>query len=168
MTELSATIKKNNFVLFNNGPLKTSKSKNKLNSAKHDANLFSRLYIGSQNRGGDIYDFFDHENQSYPPSISDSGNLRGGSKSDLIQCIAKLHCNEEINTIPHSTCVVLDGAAIVQMIQPKNCRTFLEYSENMFLPHLKAVFHLSEFVDEFVNLSYFLCFHEVPMRSSES
>ncbi len=45
-------------------------------SAKNDCQLFSRLYIGCQNRGSNLDEFFTYENQVCPPTISDGGRLR--------------------------------------------------------------------------------------------
>ena len=55
---------------------KSTKSTNdlKLKTAKTNCDLFSRLYVGCQARGGDL-EFFQHENQSFPPSILDCGDL---------------------------------------------------------------------------------------------
>ena len=46
-------------------------------------------------RDGDLDDFFSHENQGSPPSLSDCGRIRSGSKCDLIQCMDKLVGTEE-------------------------------------------------------------------------
>lgn len=43
-------------------PARLSKSKLQLKSAKNDCQLFSRLYIGCQNRGSNVDKFFIHEN----------------------------------------------------------------------------------------------------------
>ena len=47
------------------------------------------MYIASQQRNGDLEEFFKHENQPYRPSLSEFGNLRFGKKSDLISCVNK-------------------------------------------------------------------------------
>jgi len=54
---------------------------------RSDCNLFSRLYIATQHRSGDLDEFFTHENQPCPPSLSEFGNLRLGKKSDLLACV---------------------------------------------------------------------------------
>ena len=55
---------------------KTSKKDTQLKAARSDAALFSRLFIACQNRNGDLEQFFSHENQGAPPSLSENGNLR--------------------------------------------------------------------------------------------
>ena len=64
-------------------PRKKSSPASKASLAKNDARLFSQLYIGCQHRNGNIDDFFCHENQAFPPSLSDAGNIRLGTKSAL-------------------------------------------------------------------------------------
>ena len=68
----------------------TSKEKMKLKSVKTDCQLFWKLYIGCQSKDDDLDDFFSHENQGSPPSLSDCARIRSGSKCDLIQCMDKL------------------------------------------------------------------------------
>jgi len=52
---------------------KTSRRKGA--SIKNDLALFARLYIGCQNRYGNVDEFFRHENQACPPALSDTGKL---------------------------------------------------------------------------------------------
>ena len=49
--------------------------------------LFSQLYIVAQDRETDVGTFFQHENNLYPPSLSDRGKLRLDKKSDLLKCL---------------------------------------------------------------------------------
>ena len=83
-----------------------------------DCELFSRLYIACQSRDGNLDDFFKHENHPYPPSLSVNGDLRYGTKSDLLDCLC---CNAQ-NTTDLSNiaaeAVIFDGAVVVQMLQP--------------------------------------------------
>ena len=111
----------------------TSKEKMKLQSVKTDCQLFSKLYIGCQSRDGDLDEFFSHENQGSPPSLSDCGRIRSGTKCDLIHCMDKLGCSVES---PKPTVLILDGAVCVQMLKPQFCKTFQEYSEKVFLPYI--------------------------------
>jgi hypothetical protein len=70
---------------------KKSKVNQKLSSMKSDCSLFSRLFIACQTRNGDLDDFFRHENQGCPPSLSDEGNLRlPRQKSELANCLEAL------------------------------------------------------------------------------
>ena len=41
-----------------------------MTSMKTDVELFSRLYISCQMRDGNLEDFFQYENQAWPPALS--------------------------------------------------------------------------------------------------
>jgi len=82
------TITRNKVTLFKQSAVRTRPAKNsKLAAAQNDCSLFSRLYIACQTRSGNLDSFFAHENQPTPPSLSSDGNLRLGSKSDLLPCL---------------------------------------------------------------------------------
>ena len=74
---ISDPLKKNKLPLF-------SKKKNLMKvdhqvaALKEDRSLFGRLYIASQNR--DPQNFFRYENQPWPPSLSQYGELCSGTK----------------------------------------------------------------------------------------
>ena len=75
-------IKRNNLPLFSRPPVREkSRSQHQLSSLKNDCSLFSRLYIASQIRDGDLEEFFEHENQACPPALSQMGKLRTGSQT---------------------------------------------------------------------------------------
>ena len=116
-----------------------------------DRYLFSRLYIASQQRDGDLEEFFKLKNQLYPPSLSEFGNLRFGKKSDLISCVNK-------ETPPHPPPAsydvrVFDGAAIVHALPVSSIATFSEYADYKFLPflenHLKSTKRIDVVWDEY-------------------
>ena len=66
---INESIKRNKVALFRCPPVKEhSKSQQQLSLLKYDCSLLSRLYVASQIRDGDMKKFFEHENQSYPPS----------------------------------------------------------------------------------------------------
>ena len=67
---------------------KISKAQQQLSSMKSVCSLFSRLFIACQSRNGNLDEFFKHENQACPPSISDQENLRlPRQKSELASCL---------------------------------------------------------------------------------
>ena len=125
MKPLDDTISKNKLHLFST-PKKRKKTKAQemMAEIKSDRNLFSRLYVACQVRDGNLEEFFSHENQSCPPSLSDRGKLRLGKKSDIIHCLEDEVDTEDTN--PVSDVVVLDGAAIVNMLKPGSAKTFGE------------------------------------------
>ncbi|CAH3160392.1 unnamed protein product, partial [Pocillopora meandrina] len=64
-------LKKNNLPTFTSTNKKTvSKDKMNVGVLKDDCALFLRLYIACQIRDGNTEHFFKHENQPWPPSLS--------------------------------------------------------------------------------------------------
>jgi len=91
-------------------------------------------YIACQSRDGDLDEFFLHENHSYPPSISQGGNLRLGTKSDLIGCLEQ--CCESSSAVPTVQTMIVDGSVIVQMLRPSVVQNFQQYATEIFLPYV--------------------------------
>ena len=119
-------IKKNNLPLFCRPPIREkSKTKLQLSSLKNDCSLFSRLFIASQTRDGDLDDFFAHENQAYPPALSHQGKIRQGTKSDLVRCLENLIPLADAGASPPVEVMVIDGAAIAYMLTPGNAKNLL-------------------------------------------
>ncbi|CAG2195446.1 unnamed protein product [Mytilus edulis] len=107
---------KNALALFRTPHGKTvSDMEDKISILKSDVSLFSRLYISCQTRGGDLEDFFAHENNMNPPALSQHGKMRLGTKSNLLS-----KCLEPLTTTtydaPEVDALVIDGAAIVNML----------------------------------------------------
>jgi hypothetical protein len=114
-------------------------SKLQLTAAKNDSSLFSRFYIASQYRDGDLDTFFKHENQPYPPALSVAGDRRHGVKSDLLDCLPKQ--KTVMTQHPSVDCVILDGAATVQMSKPGLNTTFSDYAHKLFRDHIEPYFN---------------------------
>ena len=117
---------------------KAPKGKHQLTSLKSDVQLFLRLYIGCQTRDGNLDEFFRHENQACPPSLSDAGRLHLGAKSDLLVCLEGL--SEAQSVAPNVTNAIIDGAAVVQMLKPGATKTFQEYANQVFIPYICGQF----------------------------
>ena len=90
-------------------------------------------------------EFFRHENQSYPPSLSQNGCLRHGKKADLLSCLE----NEVDSKRQASECdvIILDGAVIVNMIQPTGCKTFKDYALMKIMPYIVIQLEKADKVD---------------------
>ena len=58
-----------------------------VSTLKTGRNLFSRLYVASQFRDGNLNDYFSHMNQPCPPSLSARGKLKLGTKSEIVRCL---------------------------------------------------------------------------------
>lgn len=135
-TPISATIPRNSLPLFRKPKhADPSKDKQKITELKSDCALFSRLYIASQKREGDIKEFFKHENQKYPPSLSSSGKLKQGKKSDLVGCL-ETKTDSDVMTTPSVEVTVMDGAAVVHFLPLRESKTFAEYAKDVFIPHV--------------------------------
>ncbi|CAG2208108.1 unnamed protein product [Mytilus edulis] len=128
-------IKKNKFLLFSRQPKKSScETKSKLDLAREDCSLFSRLFISCQSRQCDLEEFFSHENQKFPPSLSQSGKINIGVKSQLMEILeAKGDLPREE---PQTDMVVVDGAAMVNSRPPRGTYTFDEYAKDVILPYI--------------------------------
>ena len=114
--------------------------KHQLSSLKNDCSLFSRLYISCQTRDGDLDEFFSHENQACPPSLSNMGKLRLGTKSDIVSCLERLvpsnDSSENVADMPTVKAFILDGAAMLNMLKPGTSLTFAVYAAEVFLPYI--------------------------------
>jgi hypothetical protein len=146
-TPLDDAIKKNNICIFDSSkPRKKTKAQEQVSALKSDLNLFSRLYVACQVRDGNLDRFFAHENQSCPPSLSDAGKLRSGTKSDIVHCLEET-VKEEESDDHNIDAVVLDGPAIVHMLKPGTAKTFQEYAQNVFVPYIEMQLAKSQRVD---------------------
>ncbi|KAL8599495.1 hypothetical protein ACOMHN_065946 [Nucella lapillus] len=117
-------------------PRSQSKGQQQLASVKNDSELFAHMYIGCQTRDGNLEEFFRHENQACPPALSDGGSLCTGTKSDLLTCLEEV--SDAKTETPVTTCIVLDGAAIIQMLKPAASKTFEEYVQQIVIPYMST------------------------------
>ena len=106
---------------------------------KSDRTLFSTLYIACQVRHTDMAVFFSHENQSYPPSLSNHGALRSGTKSDLLLCVSELVPHHDMVTAHEAHLVILDGAAVVNMIKTRTPVSF-DWYVTQFMEYVRKQF----------------------------
>ncbi len=94
------------------------------------------LYIACQSRDGDLDDFFHHENQRVaPPSLSNLGKLRQGTKADLLSCLE--NCIELAPSQPDAEVAILDGAVLVNFLKPLTAKTFNDYAKSLFVPYIQ-------------------------------
>ena len=135
-TAITGTITKNNLPLFHSHVQREySKLHSKAVALKRDCHLSSRLYIACQSREADLEQFFTHENQPEPPSISSQGRIRLGTKSDLLHCIERVSASVSGDVFPDVTAHIIDGATIVNMRKPKVAKTFGEYLDMDLMPY---------------------------------
>jgi hypothetical protein len=133
--KFSDPIKRNNMVLIAGAKRKRKDTGSyQVSTLKKNSSLFSRLYIACQTRPGGLDNFFQHENQSTPPSLSSEGQLRPGLKSSLLECLEQLSPPDAVHS--EADVLILDGAAIVHMIRPGAAKTFCAYAQDVFLSHI--------------------------------
>lgn len=137
---LSDVIPRANVFTFSNRPhADIKKGSDKLGSAKSNAALIAKLFISLQARpDADLDDFFRHENQREPPSLSDQGRLRFGTKSDILGCLPGMPVAGHSVATKEATVVILDMAAVIHIIKPQRASTFGEYTEMQLLPYLRS------------------------------
>jgi len=138
VTSLFAPIKRNKLAIFvkPKQPQACSKLKSKVSACRNDAVLFSRLYIACQMRNSDLDEFFRHENQVFPPALSDAGNMHFGCKSDLLSCLDVLV--PPVSVRPSIDGLVIDGAVLVNMLKPNLGKTFDDYACNVVIPYIQS------------------------------
>ena len=141
------TITKSNLPLFKRQQGRPNSKQNKTISAlQNNVTLFAQLYIAMQNRESDLEEFFSHEMLSYPPSLSEFGNLRlPTAKSDLLACLPG--CTEQRELPRQHGCQILDGAVIVYCLHVAGAATFNDYAEKVFIPQLLQQLQHSNRVD---------------------
>ena len=145
---ISDPINKNTLPLFSRPPVgEKSKSQLQLTSLKNDCVLFSRLYIASQVRNGNSDEFFEHENQAFPPALSQNGKIRSGTKSDIVKCLEDLVTSKEKTGKPDVDVIILDGSAIVNMLRPGYAKTFSDCAMQVFLPYVVSQTQYASRVD---------------------
>ena len=99
-------------------------------------NLFSRLYVASQCRDGNLNEFFSHENQPRPLSLSARGNPKLGAKSRFVRCLED--ATEEQHDVTSSVdVIVLDEPAMLRLLKLAAGGTFREYTQDAFLSYVE-------------------------------
>ncbi|CAC5390623.1 unnamed protein product [Mytilus coruscus] len=98
-------------------PKTETKDKQKIKSLKQNCSLFSQLSVSCQVRNGDLEEFFRYKYQSYPPALSQFGEMRLGSKSDLLVPLERLTVLHEES--PNADLLVIDGVTIINMLKPR-------------------------------------------------
>ena len=134
---INDAIRRNKLKVFNTStPRSVSKGRQQLASLRNDVALFSRPYIGCQTRDGNLEEFFRHEYQACPPALSDGESLRLGTKGDLLKWFEEFSSAQ--SEVPDTTCLVVDGAVIVQTLKPAVAKNFDYYAQDVFVPYLSS------------------------------
>ena len=100
---------------------------------------------------GNIDEFFEHEKQACPPSLSHMGKLRTGTKSDLLGCLEDLVLSQGNSPSTRVQVSIIDVAAIVNMLRPGAARKFSDYVNQVFiLSQLQHVNRVDVVWDEYL------------------
>ncbi len=127
---------------------KISKDKLTIQNLKAERTLYSSLFIASQARGADMESFFEHENHTYPVSISQFGTSHPSKKSDVLEIFGNIvsPCYQP----PTSDVEIVDGAVMVQAYHPKASTTYGQYCFQEFPSKMFSIFKTSKVVCHFV------------------
>ena len=98
-----------------------------VSSLKSERNLFSRLFVASQFRDGNLNYYFSHKNQSCPPSLSARGKLKLGTTSDIVRCLEDA-AEKQDDIAPSIDVVMLDGPVMLCVLKPAASGTLREYA----------------------------------------
>ena len=138
-------IKRNSITIFEQKHRIIKHQVNKIKVLQNNVSLFGQLFIAMQSRDSDLDEFFSHEIQSYPPSLSNLGKLRlTSNKSDLLDCFEM-----KITADPPTVfdCKVMDGAVIVHSLPTTAVSTFNQYADQVFLPYIHAQLQTTSRID---------------------
>ena len=98
--------------------------------------MFSRLFISCQSRNCDLGDFFRHENQKYPPSLSQNDALNFGVKSQLLNILENII--DMPSSEPVADTLIIDGTALVNSKPPNVSATFDDYANDVIVPYIES------------------------------
>ena len=91
----------------------TNAGDSKQNTLKDDCRLLSTIFIFCHSREYDLMEFFQHEHQSFPATLSDNGNHHSCQKSQLATILEK-HVTPD--TEPEASFIILDGSALINAL----------------------------------------------------
>ena len=120
-------MEKNNIHYIHPHKRQRTTSSGLVSSLKSNRNLFSRLFVASQFRDGNLDHYFSHKYQTCPPLLSARGKLKLGIKSDIGRCLEDVPRKEDDIT-PSVDVVMLDGPAMLCVLKPAASGTFREYA----------------------------------------
>ena len=131
---ITNTLKRQKILTIANRPVTTKKGATSAGAHKNSS-LITKLFLFLQSRPDADIEFFCYENQKEPPSLSNHGSLRSGSKSDILECLnAPTARSAESKT---ATVVVLDMAAVVHMVRPCSAHNFTDYVSKSLMPFVQ-------------------------------
>ena len=83
-----------------------------------------------------MQEFFKHENQSHPASLSDTGKLHTCQKSQLVE-ILEAQVNISARE-PKGDAIIIDGSALINALPPRSSKTFDDYAKEEIIPKVES------------------------------
>jgi len=74
------------------------------------------MYIACQNTDVNLDTFFEHDDHR-PPSLADNNEIRKTNKANLLGALGNFYSAHENS--PHSSGIIIYGAAVVQSLDPR-------------------------------------------------
>ena len=108
--------------------------------------------MSCQATDGDVDQFFGHENHACSPSLSLGGKRSLGS--NVLPCIEVQTATSAASPLVDAT--FLDGAVVVQMLNPGIAKTFMDYVEQVFC-HSYQQSSKTPLVQMCAETSYYIC-----------
>ena len=120
-------------------PVNLPKLGNKTSSYKCTAAVVTQMFISLQARpDSNMAEFFVHENAREPPSLSDKGKLRTGTKSRIRGCLPSMSGYGQDPTPQQASVVILDMAAVTLMVRGTRAKVLGEYTSMHLLPFMES------------------------------
>ena len=91
-------------------------------------------------------ELFRHENQGTSIALSDMGDLRHDTMSELMSCVESLITVPQ-KYMPDLDAKIVDGSMVVNMLSPKASSTLSDYAADVYLPYLIKLLQTSALVD---------------------
>lgn len=114
-----------------NNPCETNLNRRKKAALQNKVALCT---AAMQSRNDDLEEFFSHEVQPFPPSLSEFGNLRlTSAKSELFKFPIP---STQAEPPTRFDCSVLDGTVVVHCLPVTGSNTFDDHAHNVSIHHL--------------------------------
>ena len=124
---------------------------------KKNNSIFLLLY--AQALGGKSGNFFNCEAFAYPPALSNIGNIRFGTKSEILKPILAHQMFTTDTYSCHPQFINFDAAAIVKSLKlPGSVQTFSDYKTH-FWNYLQYIYHhqtMKKLIPKFFSTAYML------------